>query len=204
MAVLQHQMFERSNKAGAGFAPGKDNDDEDCEDDASDDEEEYAEEDDDELEESEEEEEEEDDDDDDSINNDELQLAVDRTILQDQAMLAGTKIAAQDMVNAAAAALKSGEAKVLKTPVKKEEVKETTEPEKISPQAFNDSSAEKVVQNGKVEEVKVEIEPVENGTSAEKVTPAKEEKPAESNKENLSSGKKTEDVASAPVAETTA
>jgi hypothetical protein len=32
LAVLQHQMFERSNKAGAGFAPGKDNDDEDCED----------------------------------------------------------------------------------------------------------------------------------------------------------------------------
>lgn len=96
LAVLQHQMFERSNKVGAGFAPGKDDDDCEGEDDASDDEEEYAEEDDDELEESEEEEEEEDDDDDDddSINNDELQLAVDRTILQDQAMLAGTKIAA--------------------------------------------------------------------------------------------------------------
>jgi len=133
-------------------------------------------------------------------------------------MLAGTKIAAQDMVNAAAAALKSGEAKVLKTPVKMEEVKKTTEPEKISPEAFNDSSAEKVVQNGKVEELKVDIEPVENGTSATYtassvllLTPAKEEKPTEpgvvpkeSNKENLSSGKKTEDVASAPVAETTA
>ena len=69
--------------------------DDDCE---GDDDEEYAEEDDDELEESEEEEEEEDDDDDDddSINGDDLQLAVDRTMLQDQAMLAASKIAAQD------------------------------------------------------------------------------------------------------------
>ena len=58
--------------------------------------EEYADED--ELEESEEEEESEEDD---SINCDEIAKAVDRTMLQDQALLKGTKIAAQEMVNAA-------------------------------------------------------------------------------------------------------
>ena len=87
--------------------PGKDDDD--CEGDEDD----YDYEDeDDELEESEESDEAEDDDDDDDedkisgLSEEDLQLAVDRTMLQDQAMLAASKIAAQDMVNAAAAALK--------------------------------------------------------------------------------------------------
>ena len=92
------------------------------------------------------------------------------------------------MVNAAAAALKDS-----KTPVK-QETKPVVDSEKSSPQALG-SSSEKV-QNGKMEEVKLEevaldITPEEK---VEKVSPAKIEAPKqeESNKENLSSGKKTE------------
>lgn len=60
--------------------------------------------------------------------------AVDRTILQDQAMLAGTKIAAQDMVNAAAAALQDPAKPVVAkekdndTPAKKPEESEKSSP----------------------------------------------------------------------------
>ena len=88
-------MFEQKRTGQGVKIPGKEDDDDDDED-----EEEYAEEDD-ELEESEEEEEEEDDDDDDEdedkisgLSEEDLQLAVDRTMLQDQAMLAASKIAA--------------------------------------------------------------------------------------------------------------
>ena len=188
---MQHQLFEQSRVTAGIKLPGKDDD---CE--GDDDDEEYDDEDD-ELEESEESEEGEDDDDDDDdedkisgLSEEDLQLAVDRTMLQDQAMLAASKIAAQDMVNAAAAALKD-----TKAPVKPaNEVKPDSE--KSSPKALGDSSAEKVVANGKMEEVKldevaVEILPEEK---VEKVSPAKPEAPKqeESNKENLSSGEKTE------------
>ena len=176
-----------------GLIPGREDDD--CEGD-DDDEEEYAEED--ELEESEEEEEEEDDDDDDddedSINGDDLALAVDRTMLKDQAMLAGTKIAAQDMVNAAAAALKDT------TPVKPAATgtKPVDSPLKSSPEAFGDSSAEKVQGNGNLEELKLgELDVVVDDIaaavagSAEKAQPPNAPpKQEEGNKENLSSGEK--------------
>lgn len=104
-------------------------------------------------------------------------------------MLAGTKIAAQDMVNAAAAALQDPAKPVVAkdndndTPAKKPE-----ESEKSSPKALADSSAEKAQAN--LEEMKLEeiaTDAVATSPEKDKLEPPKQE---ESNKENLSSGEK--------------